>query len=108
MPQLPPITSAPAAIKRSAISPGARPPSALPWASNTIIAIAGTLGPRWRATSSATSSSRIDENVSSMIASTPASTSVSICSASANRASLRSLALATPNRTPVGPTAPAM
>ena len=55
----------------------------------------------------ATSISRIEVNVSSMIASTPARTSVSICSASANRASLRSITVAMPNFTPVGPTAPA-
>jgi hypothetical protein len=59
------------------------------------------------ATAIAVSISRIDVNVSSTIASTPASTSVSICSASANRASLRSEAVAMRERTPVGPTAPA-
>ena len=104
--QFAPITSAPAAIRRSAISPGPRPPSDFALSSNTIIAITGTRGPRSLATSIAVSISRIDPNVSRTIASTPASTSVSICSASANRASLRSDALATPNRTPVGPTAP--
>jgi len=89
----------------SAISDAPSPPSLLPCASNTIIANTGTRGPRSFAMWIASSISRIDENVSSMIASTPASTSVSICSASANRAWRRSDALAIPNFTPLGPTA---
>ena len=106
-PQLPPIATAPSALRSFAACSGLTPIIVWPWVSKLIVTTIGTPGAAWRAPSTAASTSSSADIVSIQKTSTPPAWSAAACSAKPFTASARSRSPSGARIAPLGPMSPA-